>query len=173
MKPSHPKTDAAKLKALRLVQQKGPLKACDPNNPVLKPSTPELQAKVRKRALGSSDDSDVPHVDTPRPTKRSKAEIDDLLEAKSSHAELINEFEEQQSEQYFSKLERKEQLENKMLETFEIKTTAVTCPKVKCLKFCPFSLLNIYFCYCSVTTLPCQRRRYAGKRVIPYAPSKR
>lgn len=124
--------DVAKLKALRLIQQKGPLKACDPNNPTLKPSTPELQAKVRKRAIGTSNDdtSDVPHVDTPRPTKRSKAEIDDLLQAKSSHADLINEFEEQQSEQYFSKLERKEQMENKMLETFEIKTTAVTCPKV-------------------------------------------
>lgn len=145
---------AAKLKALQLVHKKGPLKPCDPNNPTLKPSTPELQAKIRKRVLGSSDDASdgcsAPHVDTPRPSKRSKAEIDDLLAAKSSHAELINEFEEQQSEQYFSKLERKEQLENKMLDTFEIKTTAVTCPKVPRFKpisrssFITFSIVQVY-----------------------------
>ncbi len=127
---------SAKLKALRLIQLKGPLQPSDPNSPSQKPKTPELQAKVRKRVLNASGDVEEAtngsggHIDTPRPPKRTKLEMDKLLEAKSSHSHLIDEFEAEQSEQYFSKLERKEQMETKMLDTFEIKTTAVTCSKV-------------------------------------------
>lgn len=128
---------SAKLKALQLVRLKGPLQPSDPNNPIQKPTTPEIRAKVRKRALNSSTsepdemvDNGDSFADSPRPSKRSKAEINDLLEAKSAHSNLIDEFEDQQAEQYFSKLERKEQMETKMLDTFEIKTTAVTCSKV-------------------------------------------
>lgn len=127
---------SAKLKALQLVRLKGPLEQSNPNNPIQKPTTPKMQAVVRKRALNASTEEDAESfveggsMDTPRPPKRSKAELDGLLEAKSAHSNLIDEFEMQQSEQYFSKLERKEQLETKMLGTFEIKTTAVTCSKV-------------------------------------------
>ena len=90
---------------------------------------------MRKRVLNASGDTeeatnDSGHIDTPRPPKRTKLEMEQLLEAKSSHSHLIDEFEAEQSEQYFSKLERKEQMETKMLDTFEIKTTAVTCSKV-------------------------------------------
>lgn len=125
---------SAKLKALQLVRLKGQLQPSDPNNPIQKPTTPKMQAKVRKRAFNESADeekretADDDHAD--RPLKRSKAELDGLLEAKSTHANLIDEFEVQQSELYFNKLERKEQMEAKMLNTFEIKTTAVTCSKV-------------------------------------------
>ena len=96
-----------------------------------------MQAKVRKRALNTSADESTEAIgdatDSPRPSKRSKAEFEGLLEAKSSHSNLIDEFENQQSELYFNKLERKEQMETKMLDTFEIKTTAVTCSKVSLL----------------------------------------
>lgn len=137
--PQHPRMMSAKLKALQLVRNKGPLERSDPNNPIQKPTTPQMQAKVMKRALNTSADDTAEtggdggaiHTDTPRPSKRSKAELDGLLEAKSSHANLIDEFENQQSEMYFNKLERKEQMETKMLDTFEIKTTAVTCSKVR------------------------------------------
>lgn len=111
---------------------KGPLLKSDPNNPSQKPKTPEMQAKVRKRVAGE-DNEDANQLDDdtrPRPSKRSKAELDSLLEAKSSHADLIDQYETQQSEEYFNKLERKEQMETKMLDTFEIKTTAVSCLKV-------------------------------------------
>ena len=37
-------------------------------------------------------------------------------------------------------MERKEQMETKMLNTFEVKTTAVTCPKVKIMV--PFNISN-------------------------------
>lgn len=115
-----------------MVQQKGPLKPTDPNNPILKPTTPDLQAKVRKRVLESSEKKDDKEQDgiSERPVKRNKTDLESLLEAKSSHSHLVDEFEEQQGEAYFSKLERKEQMEIKMLNTFEVKTTAVTCPKV-------------------------------------------
>lgn len=134
----HPRVMSAKLKALQLVRLKGPLQPSDPNDPIQKATTPKMQAKVRKRALNTSGDEDATEFsenggglsDTPRPSKRTKAELDDLLEAKSTHSNLIDEFEVQQTEQYFSKLEKKEQMETKMLDTFEIKTTAVTCSKV-------------------------------------------
>lgn len=126
---------SAKLKALQLVRVKGPLQPSDPNDPIQKATTPKMQAKVRKRALDTLGDEDAMEintglVDTPRPLKRTKAELDELLQAKSAHSNLVDEFEVKQSEQYFSKLERKEQMEAKMLDTFEIKTTAVTCTKV-------------------------------------------
>ena len=99
------------------------------------PTTPKMQAKVRKRALNMFADEETKETaddeaEILRPSKRSKAELDGLLEAKSAHSNLIDEFEVQQSELYFNKLERKEQMETKMLDTFEIKTTAVTCSKV-------------------------------------------
>ncbi|XP_057364805.1 protein MCM10 homolog [Daphnia carinata] len=131
---SHPRMMSAKLKALQLVRLKGPLQPSDPNDPIQKATTPKMQAKIRKRALDTSGDEDATEissglVDTPRPLKRTKAELDELLQAKSAHSNLVDEFEVKQSEQYFSKLERKEQMETKMLDTFEIKTTAITCTK--------------------------------------------
>ena len=65
------------------------------------------------------------------PSKRSKAKLERLLKAKSSHSfNLIDEFENQRCQILFNKLEWKEQMETKMLNRFEIKTTAVTCSKV-------------------------------------------
>lgn len=130
---SHPRLESAKLKALKLVRLKGPLNKADPNSPSQKPKTPELQAKVRKRISRIEDDDDNAEGEDearPKPSKRSKAELDGLMEARSSHAHLVDQHEAQQSEQYFNKLERKEQMETKMLGTFEIKTTAVSCSKV-------------------------------------------
>lgn len=138
----------AKLKALQLVRNKGPLQPSDPNNPVQKPTTPKLQETVRKRALNMSDDytpataGEEISVDSPRPCKRNKAELDSLLNAKSAHANLVDDFDNQQTEQYFSKLERKEQMETKMLDTFEIKTSAVTCSKV--LEFREITMTSSY-----------------------------
>ena len=120
----------AKLKALRLIQQKGPLKATDPNKPIAKPTTPELQERIRKRVLSADSQNSDRADDQEKPAKRSKAEWDKMLEAKSSHAHLVDELEVQKTEDYFNKMEKKDQLEIKMTSTFEIKTTAVTCPKV-------------------------------------------
>lgn len=131
---SHPRMESAKMKALRMIRQKGPLHKADPNSPSQKPKTAELQALVRKRVRKEDEAScgdDGGEGDRPKPSKRSKAELDSLMEAKSKHSDLVDQLENEQSEQYFSKLERKEQMETKMLDTFEIKTTAVTCAKVR------------------------------------------
>ena len=173
---SHPKMESAKLKALRLIRQKGPLQKADPNSPSQKPKTPELQAKMRKRVRkedealrGESGDEE----ERPKPSKRSKAELDSLMEAKSSHSHLVDQHDAQQSEQYFSKLEHKEQMENKMLDTFEIKTTAVTCSKVRLrflfLKCIYFILL---FLFCSASTLPCRLLSSAGVRGTQFGASR-
>ena len=120
------RADAAKLKALRLIQLKGPLKASNPNQPISSPKTPEMQQKIRKRVLDTSPTDAVVQSST----KKSKAELDEILQAKSSHAHLIDDLELQQSSDYFSKMEKKESMETKMLETFEIKTSAISCLKV-------------------------------------------
>jgi len=132
IRKSHPRQDSAKLKALRLIKMKGPLKPSDPNS-VKKTSTIELQKKVRKRALekSSDDPADSTVKNSERPSKRSKSELDAILEAKSSHSHLVDELEVQQSHDYFAKMEKKDQMESKMLNTFEVKTTAVTCPTCK------------------------------------------
>ena len=75
--------------------------------------------------------TNVIFCESPRHSKRSKAKLEMLLKAKSSHSfNLIDEFENQRCQILFNKLEWKEQMETKMLNRFEIKTTAVTCSKV-------------------------------------------
>ena len=54
----------------------------------------------------------------------------ELLKAKSRHTELLAASEERAEEEYFDKLEQKERLELKMLETFKISCKAVRCLKV-------------------------------------------
>jgi len=89
---STPRLDSAKLKALRLIKMKGPLKASDPNKVITKADTPELQERVRKRALNQSDEK-VDPVEEERASKRSKMLLDSMLEAKSSHSHLVDELE--------------------------------------------------------------------------------
>ena len=121
--PSNPRAASAKLKALRMIQAKGPLKPTDPNNPIQKPSTPKLQEQVRKRVLNASSDgtsdSEHPPDDVLAPAKKKpKAELDAILDAKSSHSHLVDDLELQQSHEYFNKMEKKEMLEEKMLNTY-------------------------------------------------------
>ena len=106
-----------------MIQAKGPLKPTDPNNPIQKPSTPKLQEQVRKRVLNASSDgtsdSEHPPDDVLAPAKKkSKAELDAILDAKSSHSHLVDDLELQQSHEYFNKMEKKEMLEEKMLNTY-------------------------------------------------------
>ena len=71
----------------------------------------------------------------------------ELLKAKSKHTDLLEANEERVEEAYFEKLEQKERLELKMLETFKISCKAVRCLKVKIfLVLCPIQQFGHYVC---------------------------
>ena len=89
---SSSRLDSAKLKALRLVKLKGPLKASNPNKVTTKAATLEMKEKVRKRALNQSDDK-TDAIEEQRASKRSKVLMDAMFEAKSSHSHLVDELE--------------------------------------------------------------------------------
>lgn len=54
-----------------------------------------------------------------------------ILEATSVHQNLIKQHEDDEQEKYFSKLEKKEAMEEKMLNTFKVACKAVRCVKCK------------------------------------------
>lgn len=65
-----------------------------------------------------------------------KTRIDRIMNAASSHTNLVNLREREEEEKYFSKLEKKEALEEKMLNTFKMPCKAVIC---KICKYTAFS----------------------------------
>nr|XP_021199904.2 protein MCM10 homolog [Helicoverpa armigera] len=140
--------ERAKANAFRLIQQSGGLAKADPNN--LKGT----QAG-KKRALEKLNDSNSDENDS----KKSKSEEDDvtrsqlkkpksvmserfkkILEATSAHQNLIEQHDDDEQEKYFNKLEKKEQMEEKMLNTYKLACKAVRC--VKC-KYTAFSAAQI------------------------------
>ncbi|XP_011697652.1 PREDICTED: protein MCM10 homolog [Wasmannia auropunctata] len=112
----------AKMNAIKWVQEHGQIKAKNPN---------EIRAKEKlennaKRKRGADETEE-------RSAK--KASISDkfkeMLEAKSSHTDLIEKLYDEEKEKYFNKLEAKERMEEKMMSTFKINCKAVTCAVCK------------------------------------------
>lgn len=54
-----------------------------------------------------------------------------ILEATSAHQNLIQEHDDNEQDKYFNKLEKKEAMEEKMLNTFKLPCKAVRCAKCK------------------------------------------
>lgn len=67
--------------------------------------------------------------------KARKERLKAILEATSSHTDLIKAHEEDQQEKYFKDLERKEAMEEKMLNTFSQNCKAVICTRCKYIAF--------------------------------------
>ncbi|EDW80259.1 uncharacterized protein Dwil_GK21055 [Drosophila willistoni] len=119
---------SAKLKALALLK-KQPLEKINPN------STRGTQSGKR-RAI------DELHEQFSDSAKRQKLEEDDremmrksriekIMAATSTHSNLVKMREQDAQEEYFNKLERKEAMEEKMLNTFKMPCKAVICQKCK------------------------------------------
>jgi hypothetical protein len=82
------------------------------NKPGLTHNTGESTAKLKQDVFSSS-------------------KFQELMKATSKHTRLLEANEELVQEQYFQKLEKKEQLELKMLETYKVPCKAVQCAKVR------------------------------------------
>ncbi|XP_045500161.1 protein MCM10 homolog [Colias croceus] len=142
--------EKAKLKALRLIQQEGGIEKIDPNN--IKGTEAGKKRALEKLLTQSDTDENsckkakigkpiVKVVSKPDNGKQVMSErFKKILEATSAHENLIKQHEDDEQEKYFNKLEKKEAMEEKMLNTFKIACKAVRC--VKC-KYTAFSAAQI------------------------------
>ncbi|XP_037519774.1 protein MCM10 homolog isoform X1 [Rhipicephalus sanguineus] len=132
-------SEIAKLRAAKKLSAKAPLVRQDPNAVKKDTTSSEVQAKIQRKleepAASSKVARDDEFAEMPA-AKRSrlgpeltKEEVEKLLRQKSSHAHQVDDIEQEQEEQYFSVLEKKEQLEEKMLSVTEIQCDVVSCRK--------------------------------------------
>ncbi|XP_045775186.1 protein MCM10 homolog isoform X2 [Maniola jurtina] len=140
---SQKNAEKAKLNAIRLIQQKGGIEKHNPNN--IKGTETGKKRALDKLNNSGSDENDSKRVKVneeegiklkPTMSERFKK----ILEATSAHVNLIKEHEDDEQEKYFNKLEKKEAMEEKMLNTFKLPCKAVRC--VKC-KYTAFSAAQI------------------------------
>ncbi|KAJ1521288.1 hypothetical protein ONE63_002966 [Megalurothrips usitatus] len=135
-------SNSAKLNAINLIKNKGGISKKDPNHREFesrKKSTKENQTVKRPREEVSS-----PITNAEKKLKQSppqddaearKARFKELMEATSRHTHLVEAAENDAQETYFGKLEKKEQMEEKMLNTFKIACKAVRCLTCKYTSF--------------------------------------
>ena len=72
-----------------------------------------------------------------------------IMSARSRHTDLVSAAEAQAAEKYFDDLEKKENVEQKMLEIWEVPTTVVACSKVNHFLHSCLSLLEVLSCFSS------------------------
>ncbi|KAM7351413.1 minichromosome maintenance 10 homolog [Cochliomyia hominivorax] len=128
------KAQLAKIKALEVLKKK-PLEKADPN------STRGTR-DGKRRAIDDLNEQFMLHeakkqkLEEEQKEKDRKTRIQRIMEASSSHTNLVDLREREEEEKYFSKLERKEALEEKMLNTYKMPCKAVIC---KICKYTAFS----------------------------------
>ncbi|XP_075152650.1 minichromosome maintenance 10 homolog [Haematobia irritans] len=119
----------AKQKALDILKNK-PIKKIDPN------STRGTK-DGKRRAIDELNEKFMSHeakkqkVDEEQKEQERKSRIQRIMDASSSHSNLIDMREREEQEKYFSKLEKKEALEEKMLQTYKMPCKAVICKTCK------------------------------------------
>lgn len=124
-------TNAAKARAIALLQKK-PIEKANPN--FIKHRGTEAGKKRAHNAIeeASTDDMALKKRKLEEEVEKLKNDrIRQILNAKSSHSELIEAHENKVQDQYFNKLEKKEAMEEKMLNTTKMECKAVICLQCK------------------------------------------
>ncbi|XP_023338992.1 protein MCM10 homolog [Eurytemora carolleeae] len=142
------KFSAGRFRALAILQAKNKtIQAADPNSlhkSKIKNKTPESQDKIKKRLASSLDGSDendqnetnkkprLAEVDKNKTVtvfgkEMTVAELEKLKSTRSRNEHLVAEAELAAADKYFDVMEKKDDMEEKMLSTSEMKTKAVTC----------------------------------------------
>lgn len=124
--------DRIKENAIRLIQRSGGIYKVDPNN--IKGTEAGKKRALEKLNNGNGDsDSKKPRPNeegtTPQSIKTER--FKKILEATSAHQNLIEQHDDDEMGKYFNKLEKKEAMEEKMLNTFKLPCKAVRCAKCK------------------------------------------
>lgn len=114
----------AKMNAIKWVQDHGKIKAKNPNQ--VRASTKEKLVRSAKRQREDNEREE-------RSAKKMNLNdrFKEMLEAKSSHTDLIEKSYDEEKEKYFNKLEAKERMEEKMMNTFKVNCKAVKCATCK------------------------------------------
>ncbi|CAG7824360.1 unnamed protein product [Allacma fusca] len=119
-------------KALNYVRKNGPITKANDSSKKRKlegsPGSSQSSSQMTSKALKGNSSKTVgkPKIDVV--FDFDSDEYKKILNAKSKHETLL---EEVQQEEYFERLEKKEAIENKMLNTFTIATNAVMCRECK------------------------------------------
>ncbi|KAL9706823.1 hypothetical protein quinque_010341 [Culex quinquefasciatus] len=125
----------SRKKAVELLKNK-PLAKSNPN--FIKYRGTETGKKRALEEIISNDDSEGNSSKKQKLDEAEKARkerLKQILEATSSHTDLIKAHEEDAQEKYFKDLERKEAMEEKMLNTFSQACKAVICTRCKYIAF--------------------------------------
>ncbi|XP_046141775.1 protein MCM10 homolog [Osmia bicornis bicornis] len=122
--------NVAKNNAIKWVQKNGKIKPSDPNK--IRLNKEDKLEKGKKRSRESENDETQ---EAKKPNVISD-KFKELMQTKSAHTDLIEKSYQEEEEKYFNKLEMKERMEEKMLNTYK-----VSCKAVKCLlcKYTSFS----------------------------------
>ncbi|KAG1682600.1 Protein MCM10 [Nymphon striatum] len=127
--------NGAKLRAVRNIQRKGELKKTDPNTVKVNNKSESFINAVKTRI---EDTSSSKSEHEPPSAKRnclemdrriSSVDINKIINQKSRHENEANTEQADRMETYFGCLEKKEQMEEKMISTKEVMVTAVSCHK--------------------------------------------
>ncbi|XP_074093603.1 minichromosome maintenance 10 homolog [Cotesia typhae] len=124
--------NSAKKNALDWVKNNGGFKQSNPNK--IKESREKIQKVGSKR--NRDEDTDKDKELEPEAKKAAREKFKEMMEKGSAHKDLVESSKGQEQEKYFNKLEAKERMEEKM-----INTTKVDCKAVRCLtcKYTAFS----------------------------------
>ncbi|XP_053611202.1 protein MCM10 homolog [Plodia interpunctella] len=132
----------AKENAIKLVQQSGGIKKIDPNN--IKGTESGKKRALENLNNSGSEENESKKLKPNENIKRTKGVMSErfkkILEATSAHQNLIEQHDDDEQDKYFNKLEKKEAMEEKMLNTFKLACKAVRC--VKC-KYTAFSAAQL------------------------------
>lgn len=122
-----------KANAIRLIQQSGGIAKIDPNN--IKGTEAGKKRAIDKLNTSGGDENVSKKSKPNEEVMKTKGVISErfkkILEATSAHQNLIEQHDDDEQEKYFSKLEKKEAMEEKMLNTFKLACKAVRCAKCK------------------------------------------
>lgn len=125
--------ERTKENAIRLIQRSGGIQKVDPNN--IKGTEAGKKRAIEKLNSSGSEESDTkkakPNDEEIKPKGIMSERFKKILEATSAHQNLIEEHDDDEMGKYFNKLEKKEAMEEKMLNTFKLPCKAVRCAKCK------------------------------------------
>ncbi|XP_054712886.1 protein MCM10 homolog [Uloborus diversus] len=126
----------AKLKAIKKIQQNGPLKKKDPNSVKTSPEgLKKVESVLNNSVHPELDAMDADEKILSQPSRLGinldQERIKEIMNRKSSHSYEVETEEIEREEQYFNRLEKKEQMEDKMASTMEIVCDVVSCKQCK------------------------------------------
>lgn len=120
--------NTSKMNAIRWVQEHGKIDAKNPNQ-VCMSSKKKLERNAKR--CREADEQEEQSANRAKRAKSMSDKFREMLDAKSSHTDLIEKSYDEEKEKYFNKLEVKERMEEKMMNTFKVSCKAVRCTLCK------------------------------------------